>query len=282
MKLLAIQLGCQRTTVKSLVIIPLAPARGIPKAGNPLPAEAGAELTPPVGSPLLRSDPSAVRGRTEAAPPLTRGGWEGFVVNRQSELSLFHTRLFQICLAVLLSGCALLPSKPIPAARPAQSASKPFALNGRISIDHQGKRHTAGLRWTHQAQSDEILLLAPLGQTAARIYSDTRRDAQKATLDDGDGHHQADDAETLMEQVLGWHLPLSGLHLWVLGLPDNDGAAQIERDDNGRISVLHQSGWEVRYLRYADTSPDSLPSRLQLNHEDLQMQLLIDEWEWNP
>lgn len=212
---------------------------------------------------------------------------------------------------MLLSGCALLPSKPVPVARPAHAESAPFALNGRISVDHQGKRHSAGLRWTHSALSDEILMFAPLGQTAARVY----RDAQKATLEDGDEHYQADDAETLMEQVLGWHLPLSGLHKWVLGLPDGGGPAQIERDGDGRIIVLHQAGWEVRYLRYADTSPgeitgcaqanavgvspprllpqsagcasnmskaDSLPSRLQLNHEDLQIQLLIDEWEWDP
>lgn len=162
--------------------------------------------------------------------------------------------------------------------RPAQVESAPFAMNGRVAVDHQGKRHSAGLRWTHQGRSDEILMLGPLGQTAARVY----RDDHKATLDDGDGHHQADDAETLMEQVMGWHLPLSGLHQWVLGLPDGGSPAQIDRDDSGRISVLHQDGWDVRYLRYADTSPDSLPSRLQLNHEDLQIQLLIDEWEWDP
>ncbi|MFZ5522557.1 MAG: lipoprotein insertase outer membrane protein LolB [Pseudomonadota bacterium] len=193
-------------------------------------------------------------------------------------MSLPFVHLIPIFLVALLGGCALLPSKPLPVERPEQSASASFALNGRVSIDHQGKHHSAGLRWTHRMDSDEILLFAPLGQTAARVY----RDAQKATLDDGDGHYQADDAETLMEQILGWHLPLSGLHQWVLGMPDSDGAAQIERDESGRISVLHQSGWEVRYLRYADDSPDSLPSRLQLIHEDLQMQLLIDEWEWNP
>lgn len=183
-----------------------------------------------------------------------------------------------VCLAVLLSGCALLTSRPVPVARPAQLESAPFALNGRIAIDHQGKRHSAGLRWMHSAGSDEILMFAPLGQTAARVY----RDAQQATLDDGDGHHRADDAETLMEQVLGWHLPLNGLHQWVLGLPDGGGPAQIERDGDGRISVLQQAGWEVRYLRYADSSPDSLPSRLQLKHEDLQIQLLVDEWDWDP
>ena len=196
-------------------------------------------------------------------------------------MSFSSARLFPICLAVLLSGCALLPSAPTPVARPALSESAPFALNGRISINHQEKRHSAGLRWTHQAQSDEILLLTPLGQTAARVYSDTRRDDQNATLDDGGKHYQDVDAESLMQQVLGWHLPLIGLHQWVLGLPVADTPAQIERDTNGRITVLHQAGWEVRYLRYADTRPDSLPSRLQLSHEDLQLILLIDEWEWN-
>jgi len=178
-----------------------------------------------------------------------------------------------VLLACLLSGCASLP--PAPAVRPAQPESASFALNGRISVSHQGARHSAGLRWTHTAQSDEVLLLAPLGQTAARVY----RDAQNATLDDGDKHYQAGDAETLMQQALGWYLPLGGLHHWVLGMPTSGSSAQIERDDNGQIAALHQDGWEVRYLRYAGTRPDSLPTRLQLSRDGLQMQLLIDEWE---
>ena len=75
------------------------------------------------------------------------------------------------------------------------------------------ERHSAGMHWTHRVQSDEILLLTPLGQTAARVY----RDDRIATLDDGDKHYQDADAESLMQQVLGWHLPLAGLHQWVLG-----------------------------------------------------------------
>ncbi len=178
----------------------------------------------------------------------------------------------------LLNGCALLPSAHSPVARPAQSEVVPFALNGRVSIKHLETRNSAGLHWTHQSQSDEILLLNPLGQTAARVY----RDDGNATLDTGDKHYQDVDAGSLMEQVLGWHLPLNGLHHWALGMADPESPAQIERADNGQISVLHQDGWDVSYLRYADGKPDSLPSRIQLNHEDLQIQLLIDEWEWNP
>ena len=42
------------------------PARGTPKVGNPPPTFGWAELTPPVGAPPLRSDPSSV--------PLQGGG----------------------------------------------------------------------------------------------------------------------------------------------------------------------------------------------------------------
>ena len=173
-----------------------------------------------------------------------------------------------------LGGCALLPSPAAPNGRPAQVQDASFAINGRISINHDGERHSAGLHWTHRAQSDEILLLNPLGQTAARVY----RDAHSATLDDGNRHYQADNAEALMQEVLDWHLPLRGLHQWVLGLPDDDSHAQITRDGNGRISELQQDGWDVRYLRYAD----SLPARLQLSREHLTLLLLIDQWQWNP
>lgn len=187
-------------------------------------------------------------------------------------------RLPLSALVMLLGGCALLQPAPQPAPRPAQSELAPFALNGRIAVKYNGSRDSAGLRWTHTAQSDEILLLNPLGQTAARIYSNARQ----TTLDHGDKHYQNENAEALMQQVLGWYLPLSRLHHWLLGSAETGSTAQIERNENGQIAVLHQDGWEVRYLSYDGAKPDSLPKRMQLNHENLQMQMLIDEWEWNP
>lgn len=188
-------------------------------------------------------------------------------------------RWWGILLASVLSGCALLPASPAPdsSLRPPQPDNAAFALNGRIAIKYDEIRHSAGLRWVHRAQSDEVLLLAPLGQTVARVY----RDAYGATLDDGSKQYRAEDVEALMQQALGWRLPLDGLRYWILGMPAAERPAQIKRDDNGRIVMLHQDGWEVAYLRHADASPNSLPTRLQLNRDDLQVQLLIDEWDWS-
>jgi len=187
-------------------------------------------------------------------------------------------RLPAIFLAMLLGGCTLFQPLPQPAARPAQPELTPFAINGRIAVKYNGSRESAGLRWTHTAQADEILLLTPLGQTAARIYSDARH----TTLDEGDKHYENESPESLMQEVLGWYLPLSRLHHWLLGMAEKESPAQIEHNPNGQIAVLHQDGWEVRYLSYASDRADSLPKRMQLIHEGLQVQLLIDEWEWNP
>ena len=173
---------------------------------------------------------------------------------------------------LVLGGCTLVPRAPTSVS--ARPGVEKFALNGRISVSHDGKRFSAGIRWTHRPQSDEILLLAPLGATAARVY----RDQHSATLDEGDKHYQADDAESLMQQVLGWHLPLAGMHYWVLGRASKGSPAQLEYDGEARVVLLRQNGWEVRYLRY----DGNLPARLQLNQTGVQVQLLIDEWDQDP
>ena len=182
------------------------------------------------------------------------------------------SRFYWLVVLLFLVGCAA----PLVTPPPPDVEAATFAMNGRISVKHNGMHDSAGLRWTHQAKSDEILLLTPLGQTAARIY----RDEGHATLDDGDKHYRDTDVEALMMQVLGWRLQLDSLHQWVLGRPAV-GDTLIERDQLGRITLLDQDGWTVRYQAYADDKAESLPKRLQLSRADLQLILLIDEWDWS-
>jgi outer membrane lipoprotein LolB len=173
-----------------------------------------------------------------------------------------------------LGACATTPVTSV-LHRPAQAELVPFAFNGRVATKHNGERTSAGVRWTHRGVEDEILLLAPLGQTVARIFSD----AQGVLLEASGKQYFEQDAETLTERVLGWHLPLAGMRYWVLALPAGGTAAVIERAENGQVSVLRQDGWEIKYTRYAAETPESLPLRLTLQRNGMEMQLLIDEWE---
>jgi outer membrane lipoprotein LolB len=181
--------------------------------------------------------------------------------------------LFRLGLLLLLGACAT-PNVPV-LLRPAQSDVSSFAFNGRVAIRHHGERTSAAVRWTHHGAEDEILLLAPLGQTVARIFSNS----DGVLLEASGKKYFEKDAETITEQVLGWHLPLSGMRYWVLALPAVGTEAVIERSESGQVKVLRQDGWEIKYTRYAAESADSLPLRMTLQREDMEMQLLIDEWE---
>ncbi|MDO8988308.1 MAG: lipoprotein insertase outer membrane protein LolB [Sideroxyarcus sp.] len=178
---------------------------------------------------------------------------------------------FLLPLLVLISGCASVPHT---VQRPAQ-ADAPFAFNGRVAVKQGEQRDNAGVRWVHSAAQDEILLLAPLGQTVARI----RRDDGEVTLESSGKHYAAQDMETLMQEVLGWQLPLSGLRHWVTALPAPEGEFSIERDANGQVSLLRQQGWEIAYSRYAAATADALPLKLKLSRDGMEVLLLIDEWE---
>ncbi len=180
-------------------------------------------------------------------------------------------RCFLLSLLILLAGCT---TAPVAVLRPAQPDA-PFAFNGRVAVK-QGEQHdSAGMRWVHRTTEDEILLLAPLGQTVARIH----RDIDGVTLDAPGKHYTARDMETLMQQALGWQLPLSGLRYWITALPEPNIESSLERDTNGQVETLHQQGWEITYTRYAAQAADALPLRLKLHRDGTEVRLVIDEWE---
>jgi outer membrane lipoprotein LolB len=179
--------------------------------------------------------------------------------------------LFLPLLMVLLSACSTTPRIETRSAQ----GDAPFAFNGRVAVIQGGRHDSAGVRWTHRSGGDEVLLLAPLGQVVARIVSD----AQGVTLEN-DGHtHTAHDAEMLTQRLLGWELPLSGLRHWLTAAPAPAGGFRAERDGEGRMAVLHQHGWTIRYARYASTAADALPLRMDLRREGLELRVVIDEWE---
>jgi outer membrane lipoprotein LolB len=174
----------------------------------------------------------------------------------------------------LLAGCAANPAAT-QSTRPREAVNAPFALNGRIAVRHDGEHTSANVRWVHRVNEDDILLLAPFGQTVAHIHSN--RDG--VVLDTQDKHYSAQDVESLMQKALGWQLPLAGLRYWVLAMPSPDESGRVEREANGQISEMRQDGWEIRYTRYVAENADSLPSRMSLQRKGLELQLLVDEWE---
>lgn len=182
---------------------------------------------------------------------------------------------FFLCILplLLLSSCG--GNRALKIEQRPSEAGGAFAFNARVAVRHDGERSSAGMRWVHGSGRDEILLLGPLGSVAARIW----RDAEGVTLDAEGKHYAAQDVEVLTHRVLGWELPLSGLRYWVMALPAEGREAEVRRDANGQVADLYQDGWRIHYSRYAGMAVDSLPLRFVLQRDNLEIMVLIDEWE---
>ncbi|MFA6013609.1 MAG: lipoprotein insertase outer membrane protein LolB [Gallionellaceae bacterium] len=181
--------------------------------------------------------------------------------------------LFALAVALSLSGCATPPANYV-APRTAQ-IDAPFELRGRVAIKHDGERFSAGLSWKHHTTEDEILLIAPLGQTIAKLL----RNSSGVTLETNGTINRADSVETLTEQELGWQFPLSGLSYWVVALPAPASPSAIQHNADGQMTALAQDGWKIHYSRYVAVTANSLPLRLTLQREQLAITILIDEWK---
>ena len=195
-----------------------------------------------------------------------------------------------IGLALAVGACSTLPVPPAPAAdsaaetlwrqrQQALAALQSWNLNGRIAVLTAQEGWHAGVRWNEQDGQYHIHLDAPLGQGAAEIIGN---DAG-VVLRTRDGEFSAASAEDLLEQRLGWGLPVSGLRYWVRGLPDT--RAPVERrtlDIAGRLTHLRQAGWDIEFKRYAPAYSLELPDKIFFTSlgtaTTLEIRFVIERW----
>ena len=133
------------------------------------------------------------------------------------------------------------------------------------------------LRWEQVGDAFHVRLSTPLGQGLV----DLRGVPGKVVMRTAEGEtYRAPDAETLMREVAGMNLPVSGLRYWVLAVTDPAIAAgKVDLDSDSLPQALEQSGWRIEYDRYRDTGGVRLPDRLTFEGQDLDGRLIDTQWE---
>jgi outer membrane lipoprotein LolB len=154
-----------------------------------------------------------------------------------------------------------------------------FAIQGRMAVQYDAKGYSCQVHWHKNSDSQQISLISPLGNTLA----DIQVSAQGVLLISQDGkQYAAPDAEQLTQQLLGWPLPLSQLHDWILGRPSSGAVSAQEWDAQGRLQRFKQNDWSVEYADYRATDNYALPGKLTLRHPNLYLRLIVDEWQTLP
>lgn len=186
---------------------------------------------------------------------------------------------------ILLAACA--PRAPLgPIARDPWLARKAvlinlqeWAISGRMGVTTEHEGWHASLFWTQQGQNYQIDLIGPLGQGRIRIQGD----ASGVTVQTADGRViSAEDPERLLEETLGVRVPVTGLKYWVRGLPAAVQYTELTGDEQGRLTHLEQGGWVIDYSDYEPVAELDLPTRIRARQGDLQVRLVIGQWNLSP
>lgn len=154
--------------------------------------------------------------------------------------------------SLLLGACATLSAPPdrVHSGRftattiPAPDTAAAQSVSGRFTVEVRGTRRI-------------IDVATPLGTTIARI--DLVPGSATAT-----GPHMqtatGPDPDVLVEQLLGWRLPVAGLSDWIEGRPAPGRPARTH-SEAGRLSLIEQDGWLIRIAEYG---PAGAPRLLTL------------------
>lgn len=180
--------------------------------------------------------------------------------------------LFIAICAILLSACT---GTGIRTGASQDRNDERWQLSGKIGLRAPQLAESAYVNWRQCGENFSVRISGPLGQTVARI--DGR--AEILTLQfEGREPMTTRDPELLMQQQLGWSLPIRALRYWVRAqaAPGND--AKFSGPEQ-QPATLQQQDWQVDYLAYHQNGAASLPAKLRLSgDQNLRATLLINEW----
>jgi len=169
------------------------------------------------------------------------------------------------------------------ASRHAQlSALSGWELGGRIAVKSAQDSWSASLRWQQQAEAFDVSFSSLLGQRIAQL----KGDALSASLYLPDERVlSAANISELLDEELGWSVPIGGLRYWLVGLPapesDPNSVLDFNKglDELGRLQWLEQSGWRIEYQRYRPAGILEVPRKMVLTRDELRVRLIIDRWQ---
>ena len=184
-------------------------------------------------------------------------------------------------LLLALVGCGARSLSPDTEARwqerqLALAAVDEWNLRARAILRLEGQAYPVGLNWKRNADRFMLLLEAPFGQGVIRIDRDAAG-TYRLRLPDGRVFRNTS-AEALLDELLGWSLPISGLEYWIRGLPRPGSDYTRRTAAAGATRSLRQDRWDIDYLDYFTAAP-GLPRRINLGRDGVALRLVVEHWQ---
>ncbi len=179
------------------------------------------------------------------------------------------------------AGCSSLPKTPenldkaVLSPLQQQLAKIPaWKLRGKVAVNNENESWSASVRWKQLHDEYLINLIGPLGQGSARINGNDT----SISLETSDGETlYSNQPQTLLEEQLGWKIPIQALRYWVVGIPQ-PGEARQSLNELGQASFIRQDNWNIVYEDHKLYN-NNIPSRITIEQKESSIRLMIYQWE---
>lgn len=187
--------------------------------------------------------------------------------------------------ALFAAGCATAPKPDVAPGRAwevrqqALSEIRQWQLSGRIAVRTEEEAAHGRLQWRQEGEQFDVRISGPFGSGTVRLAGDP---AGATLWIDRKEPVRSSDPEILLYYQTGWWIPLGALRYWVLGMPAPQIEYERKLDAHGRIELLRQSGWEIRFLDYEQRNGLELPGRIFVSKGDGEVKVVVQRWSTAP
>ena len=151
-----------------------------------------------------------------------------------------------------------------------------WRLLGRISLDDGDQGGSGKLQWEVTADHSTIDFHGAMGRGAWHLDISP----ESAVLKEANGNEfRAPGVDTLIQQQMGWPVPVDALKWWVRGLAAPGAIEQRQLDEQGLLVGLAQFGWQIDFNRYNSDSGVAMPSRLDARRDNYRVKLAVSRWQ---
>ncbi len=214
-------------------------------------------------------------------------------MNQQSQLKIKRSLslISYIAMCSLLYGCVRLNVSSLqtqfqkkPALRRIDSLKKITAwqVQGAFSMRPKNQKSTiASYSWQQTgAKNFHLKIYSPFLADGLTIIGTAK---QVALYQSNKAPLIAKTANQLLLNSTGWNLPIANLYYWIRGIaaPNKKNLRQQKFDRYGHLTTLQQNNWHVVFSAYQTISGIDLPRILTLTQKNLEIKIVIKQWQLN-
>ena len=185
----------------------------------------------------------------------------------------------------VLSGCVSLPNLPPPPISKFPQASwqqyqlklnamQTWSIYGLVGVVTPQRMSSAHFSWQQNHSMYHMSFSGPLGIGEVRL---SNQGGIVRLIQSSGKVLSASNPEALMQNELGWSVPLSGLRFWIRGLPQPAAMTpSIQLNHYGVLQKLQQSGWQIHYSQYHMHDGVPLPYKIILQRPGLKVSMILE------